>query len=149
MPADPLCCIVMFLMTFALLNQHGKLLNWDKPYWTSMEGWWTETNLSCYCLTQSCLWGLQVADFPCNIMLWSWWHFILLASIVQIPLCYNVMTLITFTFIRPAMGVFFPNWRNSVQISTLLMIGHALWITNLNTLQTHLPRWSSGIVLAS
>ena len=32
----------------------------------------------------------------------------------------------------------FPNWRNSVQIDTLQMIGHALFITNFNTLQPHL-----------
>ena len=43
----------------------------------------------------------------------------------------------------------FPNWRNSVQIGTLLMIGHAFLSTNLNTLQSHLSWWSCGKVLAS
>ena len=33
---------------------------------------------------------------------------------------------------------FFPNWRNSVQIAILQIIGHALLRTNFNTLQFNL-----------
>ena len=39
--------------------------------------------------------------------------------------------------------VFFQR-RNSMQIATLLMIGHALLSANFSTLQTHLPRRSRG-----
>ena len=43
----------------------------------------------------------------------------------------------------------FQNWPNSLPTAQLQMIGHALFSTNFNTLQTHLPRWSCGIVLVS
>ena len=39
---------------------------------------------------------------------------------------------------------FFPNWRNSVQITTLQMIGHALLNTNFNTFQSHLQGKYNG-----
>ena len=43
----------------------------------------------------------------------------------------------------------FPNWPNSLPTAKLQMIGHALLSTNFNILQTHLPSWSCGRVLAS
>ena len=42
----------------------------------------------------------------------------------------------------------FPNWPNLLPTAKLQMIGHALLSTNVNTLQSHLPRWSCGKVLA-
>ena len=42
----------------------------------------------------------------------------------------------------------FPNWLNSLLTAKLQIIGHALLSTNSNTLQTYLPRWSCGVVLA-
>ena len=41
----------------------------------------------------------------------------------------------------------FPNWRNSMQIAILQMIRHALLSTHFNTIQSHLSRWCSDIVL--
>ena len=43
---------------------------------------------------------------------------------------------------------FFPNWQNSAQTAKWQMIGHALLSAKFNILQSHLPSWSCGRVLA-
>ena len=61
---------------------------------------------------------------------------------------YKAVRLIHVPFFKPDLSVYpvdcFPNWRNSVHVATLQIIGHVLLSTNFNTLQSYLQNLYCG-----